>query len=210
MGRPRSTAEPGARRRVYKRVMSRQVLGAVLTAACLVSGPASAQFALGSARTPGVTVHRPDPPREEPAPPARPPHADRHPSRPAPAPGSDLFLAGPHTYLPHTDRSPRRVASYPGLSGYLPAAYAPGILETVIVREPIIIEVERPPREPETTTAQPPAPPSEPTVIYVTPPKAKTLYVIPRCYAGDKRPSIDQLPVGCDLSLLRVIPAGAL
>jgi hypothetical protein len=187
--------------------MSRQVLGAVFAAACLVAGPASAQVALGAARTPGITVHRPDPPKEEPAPPV---HVHHHHAPPSPAPGSDLFLAGPETYVPHSDRSRRRFASYPGLSGYLPAAYTPGVVETVIVREPFIIEVERPPRERETTAASPPAPSPEPIVIYVTPPKAKTLYVIPRCYAGDKRPSADQLPAGCDLSLLRIIPAAAL
>jgi hypothetical protein len=190
--------------------MSRQVLGAVFTAACLVSGPASAQVALGAARMPGITVHRPDPPKEEPAPTARPPHVHHHPAEPSRPPGSDLFLAGPETYVPHSNGARRRFPSYPGLLGYVPTAYAPGVAETVIVREPIIIEVERPPREREATTAAPQAPSPEPIVIYMTPPKAKTLYVIPRCYAGDKRPSAAQLPAGCDLSLLRVIPAAAL
>jgi hypothetical protein len=189
--------------------MGRQVLGAVFTAACLCSSAASAQFALGAARTPGVTIHRPDPPKEEPAPPpARPSHSHHHTAQP-PAPGADLFLAGPDTYVPHNNRRRSRFTSYPGLSGYVPTAYTPGVAETVIVREPIIIEVERPPREPQATDDREAARKPDPVAIDVTPPKAKTLYVIPRCYAGDKRPSADQLPAGCDLSLLRVIPATA-
>jgi len=34
----------------------------------------------------------------------------------------------------------------------------------------------------------------------------KTFYVIPKCYAGDKRPSADELPKGCRASNLRAIP----
>jgi hypothetical protein len=34
----------------------------------------------------------------------------------------------------------------------------------------------------------------------------KTLYVIPRCYAGDKRPVASQLPAGCNVRALRTIP----
>jgi hypothetical protein len=37
---------------------------------------------------------------------------------------------------------------------------------------------------------------------------AKTLYVIPRCYAGDRKPDPAQLLPGCDLAKLRVIPPG--
>lgn len=33
-----------------------------------------------------------------------------------------------------------------------------------------------------------------------------TLYVIPRCYAGDKPPVASALPAGCDLSQLRTLP----
>ena len=39
------------------------------------------------------------------------------------------------------------------------------------------------------------------------PPAApKTFYVIPRCYAGDTRPRADQLPAGCRVGNLRIIP----
>jgi hypothetical protein len=189
--------------------MGRQVLGAVFTVACLWSTTAVAQPALGAARTPGVTIHRPDPPIETATPPASPSRPQHHTGQPPP-PGTDLFKAGPDTYIPHDARRRSRFASYPGLSGYLPTAYTPGTVETVIVREPIIIEVERPPRAPQVTDDRGPSRAPDPVIVYMTPAKAKTLYIIPRCYAGDKRPSVDQLPAGCDLSLLRVIPAAAL
>jgi hypothetical protein len=34
----------------------------------------------------------------------------------------------------------------------------------------------------------------------------RTFYVIPGCYAGDRRPQADRLPRGCQMSALRVIP----
>lgn len=40
-----------------------------------------------------------------------------------------------------------------------------------------------------------------------TPPAAaKTFYVIPRCYAGTTRPRAEQLPAGCKVSDVRVVP----
>jgi PEGA domain-containing protein len=40
----------------------------------------------------------------------------------------------------------------------------------------------------------------------VAPAIPKTFYVIPKCYAGDKRPSAEQLPKGCRASNMRTIP----
>ena len=40
-------------------------------------------------------------------------------------------------------------------------------------------------------------------------PDATTLYVIPRCYAGDRRPDLSDLPAGCRIGDLRVIRPGA-
>ena len=40
----------------------------------------------------------------------------------------------------------------------------------------------------------------------VAPAIPKTFYVIPKCYAGDKKPSADMLPPGCRVSNLRTIP----
>jgi hypothetical protein len=113
-----------------------------------------------------------------------------------------LFLAGPGTYAPYDRRRPSR---YPyGFSGYVPTVYSPTVVETVVVEREVIIEREVP--RPEAAPSRAAAPDREPVVVYVTPAKPKTLYVIPRCYAGDRRPSADQLPAGCELSALRVIP----
>jgi len=40
----------------------------------------------------------------------------------------------------------------------------------------------------------------------VAPAIPKTFYVIPKCYAGDKKPNANQLPKGCRASDLRTIP----
>jgi hypothetical protein len=48
---------------------------------------------------------------------------------------------------------------------------------------------------------------SEPPLPFVKPPSPKTLYVIPRCYAGDRLPVASQLPAGCRLEDVQVIPA---
>ena len=44
--------------------------------------------------------------------------------------------------------------------------------------------------------SEPPRPPAPP----------KTLYVIPGCYAGDSRPTVDRLPSGCSVKNLKTIP----
>ena len=49
-----------------------------------------------------------------------------------------------------------------------------------------------------------PPPSLEPVAISQTA-TPKTLYVIPRCYAGDRRPSASELPAHCSLADLRVI-----
>lgn len=40
----------------------------------------------------------------------------------------------------------------------------------------------------------------------VAPAIPKTFYVIPKCYAGDRKPSADQLPAGCRAASVRAIP----
>lgn len=40
----------------------------------------------------------------------------------------------------------------------------------------------------------------------VTPAIPKTFYVIPKCYAGDKKPTADQLPAGCRAANVRAVP----
>jgi hypothetical protein len=42
-------------------------------------------------------------------------------------------------------------------------------------------------------------------VVIAQPAAPKTLYVIPRCYAGDRRPEASELPEHCRLADLRII-----
>jgi hypothetical protein len=191
--------------------MSRWVLGAVVATACLYSGTASGQVALGVGRTPGITVHRPDPPRPDPAPQRPDPPSRFHGERsPAPQPtGGDLFLAGPDTYAPYNPKRPSRVHPYRTFSGYFPTPYVPDFS----ARETITVNIAIRPEPAATYTTEPERPvtpdplPAPPTVTS-RPGVPKTFYVIPRCYAGDRRPSADWLPAGCDIRRLRVIEAG--
>jgi hypothetical protein len=50
-----------------------------------------------------------------------------------------------------------------------------------------------------------PLPVPEPVVVNAPVAAPKTLYVIPRCYAGDRRPLASDLPAHCSLSELRVV-----
>jgi hypothetical protein len=50
-----------------------------------------------------------------------------------------------------------------------------------------------------------PLPLPEPVVVNAPAAAPKTLYVIPRCYAGDRRPLASDLPAHCSLSDLRVV-----
>jgi hypothetical protein len=80
--------------------------------------------------------------------------------------------------------------------------------------EPVVVDIRIDPGE--TTiyrgemtlvpSTPPPAAPANPTPPSPTPrttAPAKTFYVIPGCYAGDKRPDVALLPRGCDVSKLR-------
>jgi hypothetical protein len=62
-------------------------------------------------------------------------------------------------------------------------------------------------RDLEPTASGPQQPRDTPAVLPPpTPAKAKTFYVIPGCYAGDKPPGNRRLPAGCDVLKLRTIP----
>lgn len=61
------------------------------------------------------------------------------------------------------------------------------------------------PRSGQAGSSDTPAPPA--SVAVAANVAAKTLYVIPRCYAGDRQPIASQLPPGCDLDAMRVLSA---
>ena len=121
------------------------------------------------------------------------------PERPVatPPPGpTDLFRAGPNTYRPHPDR-PNPVQPVFGGWPYVVVPQA----EPAHEREPrtdtrtVRIEIVTPRPEPAPAPVAPPPVASAPAV-------KKTLYVIPRCYAGDRPPDAD---TRCDLTKLRTI-----
>jgi hypothetical protein len=168
----------------------------------------AAQVSKGVAPSPGVTFQpRSDVPRPEPAPP-RDASPGRHGDRGG-STGGDLFLADRHTYAPRYDRRvparhQHRRLPFGALPYFVPLAepLAPipasappgisnvnaGILQLRI--EPSFVSSAAP-----TANATAPATP-------------KTLYVIPRCYAGDRKPDSALLLPGCDPARMRVIPAG--
>ena len=49
----------------------------------------------------------------------------------------------------------------------------------------------------------------EEPAVAIASPSAKTLYVVPRCYAGDRPPTEADLPAGCRLADLRVVATAA-
>ena len=113
-------------------------------------------------------------------------------------PREDVFAATAETY----GRDRRRVRVPPfgfGLIG--PQVAYPAV-------QPIIVVIPREPIDP--TRAAPPAVPAPvaPPAPYVAgiPGRPKTFYVIPGCYAGDRRPEPETLKPGCNISRLRVVP----
>jgi hypothetical protein len=184
--------------------MACRISVAILTALLLMCGSASAQVAMGAAPPPGVRFS--PPPAEPETPPANPdPRPYGHQPKPHQArdvtTGRDVFLAGPHTYRPRRDAFPSVVPF-----GFYPGPAVPEVVFVERVTPPVVVErtkvvyVEKPvEREPAVTSEPPAAPPR-----IVAP---KTLYVIPRCYAGDKPPAARDLPAGCDIRDMRIIPA---
>jgi hypothetical protein len=168
-------------------------LGSAVLISGVLAGPATAQqVTLGVARGSGVTFHRD---------PARPQQ-----TTPVPAPAvavnsgarPDLFRAGPDTYAPQYDHSVP-LPYQPFFTGYAvaPPVYVRTEREVVLVRE-IVREV------PAVAKQEPaaPSPPAAPAILAVK----KTFYVIPGCYAGDRRPAASELRPGCDIRDVRVVP----
>lgn len=183
--------------------MARHTPVALIGAFCLMSGAASAQVTMGAAPVPGVR-YNPSPPRPEP-PPANPdsrPHGHTQPTHHASdvTTGRDVFLARPDTYKPRRDALPSVVPFfYPG-PAVREVVFVENVTPPVVVERTKVVYVETPvEREPAAT----PGPPVVPAPRIIVAPK--TLYVIPRCYAGDKPPIARDLPAGCDIRDLRII-----
>lgn len=131
----------------------------------------------------------------------------------------DLFRAAPDTYAQRFDRllTPEELGLvFPVAATVWPVSSAPvpylvqraGEVHPVPVwppQSPSVVVVVSPPAS--STTTPPTTPAAQ--LPAVAPPAApgppKTIYVIPNCYAGDKRPRRDQLRPGCRMSDLRII-----
>lgn len=207
--------------------MGRTILAAITAITILMPSVSAAQATSGSApgtqATPGaprggsfgVTI------RQNPPPPPRPSTPQSATPLVPPAPPSaldtpaDVFRAGPRTYAPRFDRSARRNRLYGYGAGYSyitdpfgyisqPDSSSPPLDRYMNKRGPGYPgidpgdDLERLYGEPLADVAQRTAPRA--------PAIPKTFYVIPRCYAGDVRPTADDLPKGCDIANLREVP----
>jgi hypothetical protein len=122
-----------------------------------------------------------------------PERAVRPPVRPV---REDPFRARPDTYRPDPNRLP-----FPGFGFFGPQFVYP-------YSQPIIVvQIPRDTVEPARASAPAPAP-VQPPAPYVAgvPGRPKTFYVIPGCYAGDRRPEPESLAPGCNIARLRVVP----
>jgi hypothetical protein len=112
--------------------------------------------------------------------------------QPMPRP-EDVFRATPDTYRPRPDRLPLPIVY--GFQGPFPYPTIPQV---------IVVQVPRESAEP----ARAPLPPAPAPAPYVAGPpgRPKTFYLIPGCYAGDRRPEPESLRPGCSAARLRVVP----
>jgi hypothetical protein len=123
---------------------------------------------------------------------------------PLPSERPDLFRAAPDTYVPHPVQQPTLNPGFV-VSGFPYAWSSHDDRRQRHDRDSMASE--RP--QPERPAVVPPIVPPEKYVAGV-PGKPKTFYVIPGCYAGDRRPEPDLLPPGCDASKLKTVPPRAI
>jgi hypothetical protein len=130
--------------------------------------------------------------------PARPPVSSLEPVR------EDVYRARPDTYRPDPNRR-----SLPGFGYFAPQFFYPLVQPIIVVVPDDAAEPARvAPRVPPTASGPPPPyviGPPEPYVAGV-PGRPTHFYIIPGCYAGDRRPAPESLAPGCSLTRLRVVP----
>lgn len=169
------------------------MLGALLIS--FSSLPAAAQVSR-AAHTPGITI------THSPAAASRPPAT--LPPPPADSGPRDLFKADAETYAPSYDHlQPMRHFRHP------PLLVSSALTWTTYLDERPREDARPPARASEPRTENEPNTSREPVARTTPPPTAvmarlvSTLYVIPRCYAGDRRPTALDLRPGCSLKDLR-------
>lgn len=209
--------------RAHGRTVRWLLAGTALVASCLQPSLSSAQAVVRRAAPFRNAPPEAKAPREAHAPAATP--AAPRPSQETAAARqrqhdmgtADLFLAAPGTYAPRFDRAvPHRHGSSRPIDRRAPRGFALGLppwsgtyvasaaspaaepsdhherreMPIGLVRLPLTLVTEHAPA----AAAAP------------VPGKPKTFYVIPGCYAGDRRPEKSRLPVSCDLRKMRIVP----
>lgn len=202
--------------------MGRTILAALIVIGSLWPSLSQAQGSpspgQGSRGTPGAprggsvgaTIRHDAPP--PPSPPSAPAAGPLVPQAPPSALNTpDIFRANPQTYAPRFDRSSRRNRFYgSGSYGYITDPF--GYISQPDSSSPRLDRymsqgIQGYPRDLDISTSRD----ANDALASVTqrsrtagPPK--TFYVIPRCYAGDVRPTAQELPPGCDIAQLREVP----
>lgn len=107
----------------------------------------------------------------------------------------DLYRTGPGRH-----RLARSRPSWPVFGYFGPEVVYPYV-------QPIIVVVPRDPVDPARAMPRAMPAPVAPPAPYVAgmAGRPKTFYVIPGCYAGDRRPEPESLAPGCSLTRLRVV-----
>jgi len=106
------------------------------------------------------------------------------------------YYATPRTYRP----DPRHRLRPPAFGYYGPQVLYP--YDQPYIQPVIVVQV--PAAQP--ARLEPPSPVAPPSpYVAGTPGRPKTFYVIPGCYAGDRRPDPESLAPGCSITRLRVI-----
>ena len=108
----------------------------------------------------------------------------------------DVFLTRPGTYRPDPNRTQMPVF------GYLGPQFYPYLQPIIVVQVPR--EAAEPARVAPPALPAPVAPPAP--YVAGMPGRPRTFYMIPGCYAGDRRPEPESLAPGCSISRLRVVP----
>ena len=127
---------------------------------------------------------------------------ERTPTGPPPPPARDIYQVPPDFYRQLTPPPQFPIV----VGGYWPATEESSRRErSERRRRRAALDVEPQPQPP-AAAAPPAAVAAAAAAPAAVPGVPKTFYVIPGCYAGDRRPDPGRLPRGCSAARLRVVP----
>ena len=185
--------------------MTQTVARVIVAAVALLSAPAAAwaqQHRVGDHRS---HPHRPAAPAPAPAAPLPfgPLSVLAGPLPLTPPEPNSVFASRPGTYVPHA-RTP--LMEIPFLGGASPWSVEDGtaLSESRLARVTPAPEASARTEDAAAREPRPDSPP--PAEVAPAAHTPDTFYVIPGCYAGNRRPTEADLPAGCDLARLRVVP----